>query len=153
MTPTFDAEQTALVFAAGWLGLQLPDADQARYRALREQAAELSATVYGDLPSQVRRVACNLLQSGNGSLESAANVLSMHPRTLNRRLRRLGTTYRQLREECARAHACQLLLKTDLSIAEIAARLHYANAPVFTRAFQRWSGSTPTAWRTARRKK
>ncbi|MGA7980667.1 MAG: AraC family transcriptional regulator [Chromatiaceae bacterium] len=152
VTPTFDAEQMALVFAADWLGRQLPGAEPDLYPVLRERVAQLSATSYGDLPSQVRRVACSLLQCGNGSLESAANALSMHPRTLNRRLRRLGTTYRQLREECHQALACQLLLETELPIAEIAARLHYANAPAFTRAFQRWSGSTPAAWRTARRK-
>jgi AraC-like DNA-binding protein len=75
----------------------------------------------------------------------------MHPRTLNRRLRRSGTTYRQIREECIHAHACQLLRETELTIDEIAARLHYAHTPTFIRAFHRWSGSTPAAWRAARR--
>jgi AraC-like DNA-binding protein len=78
--------------------------------------------------------------------------IAEHPRTLNRRLGRSGTTYRQLREECHHAFACQLLLDTELPIAEIAARLGYANAPTFTRAFCRWSGSSPAAWRSARRK-
>jgi len=67
----------------------------------------------------------------------------MHPRTLNRRLQRSGTTYRQLRDECHRAIACQLLLDTRLPIAEIAARLRYADTPAFTRAFHRWSGFYP----------
>jgi AraC-like DNA-binding protein len=147
VTPFFHAEDTALVFPADWLAQPVPGADPALYRALQERVAELSATFYGDLPAQVRRIVCNLLRCGSGSLESAANVLSMHPRTLNRRLQRSGTTYRQLREECHHAFACQLLLDTELPIAEIAARLHYANAPTFTRAFYRWSGSSPAAWR------
>jgi len=151
VSPLFDADEMALVFAADWLRHSPPDADAVQYRLLEERISELSATVYGDLASRVRRIACNLLHCGSGSLESAAEVLSMHPRTLDRHLERSGTSYRRLREECAQAHACHLLLETALPIAEIAARLHYANPPAFTRAFQRWSGSSPTAWRAAQR--
>ncbi|MEJ2328125.1 MAG: AraC family transcriptional regulator ligand-binding domain-containing protein, partial [Chromatiaceae bacterium] len=129
VTPFFDAEDTALVFPADWLAQPIPGADPALCRALQERVTEFSAAFFGDLPAQVRRIVCNLLRCGSGSLESAANVLSIHPRTLNRRLRRSGTTYRQLREECHHAFACQLLLDTELPIAEIAARLGYANAP------------------------
>jgi AraC-like DNA-binding protein len=149
--PRFEAEETAVVFAADWLEQPIPGADPALYLALQARVTELSATVYDDLPSRVRRIVCNLLRCGDGSLESAANVLSIHPRTLSRRLQRSGTTYRQLREECHHAFACQLLLDTDLPITEIAARLRYADAPTFTRAFYRWTGSPPAAWRTARR--
>ena len=35
---------------------------------------------------------------------------------------------------------------------EIAARLGYANASAFTRAFLRWSGKAPTKWRVSRRR-
>ena len=145
--PVFDADRMALVFAADWLARPLPDADPALYRVLQGRISELTATSYGDLPSRVRRIVCNLLHCGNGSLESAADVLSMHPRTLNRRLQRLGTTYRQLRDECHRTIAYQLLRDTELPIAEIAVRLQYADTPAFTRAFHRWSGYTPAAWR------
>jgi AraC-like DNA-binding protein len=82
----------------------------------------------------------------------AADVLSMHPRTLNRRLQRSGTSFRQLCDERHRTTAYQWLLDTEFPIAEIAARLQYADTLAFIRAFQRWSGSTPVAWRTARRK-
>jgi AraC-like DNA-binding protein len=153
LTPSFDAEKTALVFAADWLRHPLPDADPDYYRALQQRANELSAGVYHDLASRVRRIACNLIHCGSGSLESAAEVLSMHPRTLDRHLQRSGTNYRLLREECAEAHACHLLLETDLPVAEIAARLNYSTPPAFTRAFRRWTGSTPVAWRAAGHKR
>ncbi len=152
VTPSFTAVEMALVFSSESLEQPLPDADPAHYRALEGRITALSATVYRDLVSRTRRIACNLLHCGVGSLESAAEVLSMHPRTLGRSLRRSGTSYRQLREECAQAQASQLLLETELPIAEIAARLHYTNPPAFTRAFRRWTGSTPAAWRASRRK-
>lgn len=153
LTPSFDAEKMALVFAAEWLRHPLPDADPILYQVLQRRANELSAKIYHDLASRVRRIACNLIHCGSGSLASAAEVLSMHPRTLDRHLQRSGTSYHLLREECAEAHACHLLLETELPVAEIAARLHYSNPPAFTRAFRRWTGSTPAAWRAARRKR
>ena len=151
VTPSFDADETALVFAADRLKRPLRGADPALYRKLQDRVDELSAAVYHDLASRVRRIACNLLHCGSGSLESAADVLSMHPRTLDRQLQRSGTSYRLLRDECAQAHASHLLLETDLPVAEIAARLQYASHPAFTRAFRRWTGSTPASWRASRR--
>lgn len=151
MPPRFDAEQMLLVFAGHWLERPLPGADPILYRVLQGRISELAATCYGDLPAQVRRITCNLLLCGKGSLESVATVLSMHPRTLNRHLKRLGTGYRELRDECHRSIACQLLKDTELPISEIAARLQYANTPAFIRAFRRWNDATPAEWRAARR--
>jgi AraC-like DNA-binding protein len=150
-TPCFDAEQMLVVFAAHWLERPLAGADPALYGELQGRISELAATCCGDLSAQVRRIVCNLLHCGSESLESAAAVLSMHPRTLNRHLKCSGTSYRALRDECHRTIAYQLLRDTELPISEIAARLRYANTPAFIRAFQRWSGTTPAAWRVARR--
>ena len=152
LTPCFDAEQMTLVFAADWLLQPVPGADPETFRSLEAQIDDLSGRVYGDLPSRVRRIACNLLHCGSGSLESAAEVLSVHPRTLDRRLQRFGTTYRQIRDECKQALASHLLVETELSIPEIADRLQYASVSAFTRAFGRWNGSAPAAWRASRRK-
>jgi AraC-like DNA-binding protein len=44
--------------------------------------------------------------------------------------------------------ARQLLLDTDLQVGDVAALLDYADASAFTRAFRRWSGAAPAAWRS-----
>jgi DNA topoisomerase-3 len=51
---------------------------------------------------------------------------------------------RTLTPEIAR----QLLEDTEVPLGQIAAALGYSEASAFTRAFRRWSGQTPTAWRT-----
>jgi AraC-like DNA-binding protein len=43
-----------------------------------------------------------------------------------------------------------MLVDTELPIAEIAARLQYADTPAFCRAFHRRSGLTATAFRAVR---
>lgn len=91
----------------------------------------------------------DLLLGGRGSLEEAAQAFAIHPRTLNRRLRERGLTFRGLLDESRYDIARQLLRETELTAVAIAAVLDNVEVPVFTRAFRRWSGITPTAWRAA----
>jgi AraC-like DNA-binding protein len=84
---------------------------------------------------------------GDTSLAHIARLFKLHRRTLNRRLRALGTSFKVLIEEARYDVARQLLRDTSLPIADIAASLDYADAAAFTRAFKRWSGVSPGAWR------
>jgi AraC-like DNA-binding protein len=149
--PRFAAEQTALVFPAALLDRPVPGADPLRYRELEAGIAALLAATQSDLAAQVRRVTCNLLLCGQGSLKSVAGVFALHPRSLNRRLQGQGTSYRQLREDCRQALAFQYLHDTELPVSEIATRLDYADCSAFTHAFIRWYGLAPLAWRSAQR--
>jgi AraC-like DNA-binding protein len=61
---------------------------------------------------------------------------------------RFRTIANEVRFEIAR----QLLAATSLSLGQIAAALDYSEASAFTRAFRRWSGQTPSAWRADHRR-
>ena len=76
-----------------------------------------------------------------------SRLLAIPARTLRRHLAVQGTSFRELLEEVRYEIARQLLADTDLSTAEIADALHYADASAFTRAFRRWTNSPPAAWR------
>jgi len=69
-----------------------------------------------------------------------AELLSMHRRTLNRRLDACGTTFQTLVEEVRFGIARQLLEDTDLPLSQVAATVGYSDVSAFTRAFRRWSG-------------
>ncbi len=148
----FNAEFTSLAFPAAWLGRPVPGADPAMYRALMERIATIDtqATQGGDIVDQVRRVLYNLLLSGSGDLDSVAEVFNVDRRTLNRRLRGRGITFRELLGEVRRAWAQQLLRDSDVPVVSIAAALGYTDPAAFTRAFRRWCQTTPSAWRAAR---
>jgi AraC-like DNA-binding protein len=45
--------------------------------------------------------------------------------------------------------ACELLENTDMALGQVAAALQYSELSAFTRAFRRWSGQSPSAWRTS----
>lgn len=143
----FDMEQTGLTFPATWLDHPLPGADPDRQHQLEQQIAALENLDSGDLTGQLRRTLRILLVTHRSSLEQVAQLFSMRGRTLNRRLRAQGTTFQKLVDEIRYEIARQLLENTRLSIGQIAVILDYGDAPSFTRAFRRWSGTAPAAWR------
>ncbi len=149
----FDAEQSGLVFSANWLRRRLPEADADLQRLLVQQIESLEASQGDEFPTQVRRVLRSGLLAGHASAEQVAALFSMHRRTLTRRLSAHGTSFSDLAEEGRFEIAQRMLGSTDLDITGIAAALDYADASAFTRAFRRWSGTTPAAWRTRRRRR
>jgi AraC-like DNA-binding protein len=60
---------------------------------------------------------------------------------------RLGLGFTAIRDDLRRQRALLLLDNRALSIGEIATRLGYSELPNFTRAFRKWTGVTPVAYR------
>ena len=118
------------------------------HRLLETQIAEREVLDVEDLAEKVRRALRTMLVTGRGAEEHVADLFSIHPRTLHRRLRAQGTSLRGLVEEGRREIACQLLRDTNMNVSEIANVLDYADATALTRAFGRWMNCPPAAWRT-----
>ncbi len=79
--------------------------------------------------------------------DTVARLFSVSRRTLLRHLHAEGHTYRQVVNEVRLEIACMLLAKTNLPLKQIAEVLNYSEPSAFTRAFERWSGQAPSAWR------
>jgi AraC-like DNA-binding protein len=146
----FDAERYTIIFPVVWLRRPLPASDPALTRLLRHQLATLEAKYTHSFPEQVRAMLRGVLLSGNASAEHVASLFSMHSRTLRRRLAESETTFKALADEGRCALSKEMLANTALDVSQIAASLDYADSSAFTRAFRRWTGTTPAAWRAAR---
>jgi AraC-like DNA-binding protein len=142
----FDAEQNALVFPARWLMQPLPDASPDLRRLLQNQVAGLDSAYGASFAAKVRRTLRATVIRGACSVESIAQMFGMQRRTLSRRLRAESTTFEALLDEVRFEVARQLLGDTNLPVRAVAEMLGYADA-AFTRAFRRWSGTTPARWR------
>lgn len=103
----------------------------------------------GPLTEDLRRVLRTELLKEACSAATIARLFSMHRRTLHRHLRTEGRAFRQVANEVRFEIACELLESTDLALSQIAAVLRYSELSAFTRAFRRWSGQTPSAWRAS----
>ncbi len=143
----FDAQQYALVFSADWLARRLPGDDPPLRQLLQRQIDAPEAQHGDDLPGQVRAMLQTGLLTGHASAEKIAALLSMHSRTLHRRLSPFGTTFRALADKVRFELPRQILATSTMDVRGIAASLDYADASAFTRAFRRWSGTTPARWR------
>lgn len=149
----FDRERTALVFPARWLDQALQEADPALCREMEQRIAAQANLDAHDLVGRLRCALRTRLITSGGSLQEVAQLLAIHPRTLNRRLAEQGTTFTALVAEVRYDIARQLLANTAMSISQIAAILGYAEISAFTRAFRRWSGLSPMAWQSQLRNK
>ena len=101
-------------------------------------------------PSLSKRIV-NLLDSRDRSLipnlEQMAALAGISGRTLQRLLADEGTTYSELVEKWRFRTALDLLANPRSSIKEIAQRLGYSDVANFSRAFSRWSNTTPGRYR------
>jgi AraC-like DNA-binding protein len=147
----FDAEQYALVFPARWLDRPLPEADPEVRRLLQKQIDAIELNHGDDLPAQILSVLRTALLTSQAGADQVASLFSMHSRTLNRRLHAFGTTFRKLVDTGRFDIARQMLQSSTMDVMQIAELLGYADASAFTRAFRRWSGTTPGQWRIERR--
>lgn len=80
-----------------------------------------------------------------------ARMLNTSERTLKRRLREEGTTFRALSMLARLDRANALIREGRLSIAQIAADLGFSEPATFAQAYRKWSGITPSEARRVRR--
>ncbi len=84
------------------------------------------------------------------TLETAAARLAVSPRTLRRRLQEEGTTFQDVLDETRCELAKRHLGDDRLALGEVAFRLGFSEPSAFHRAFKRWTGQTPLAYRRLR---
>ncbi|HYT69451.1 MAG TPA: AraC family transcriptional regulator ligand-binding domain-containing protein [Vicinamibacterales bacterium] len=119
-------------------------------RWLERQAAALDSRQPrdGDVRDEVRSVLSTQATTGDMRIDAVARVLAVTPRTLQRRLAELGTSFETLRDDARRQAAETYLSDATLSITEVTYLLGYSEPTAFHRAFKRWHrGVTPQAFR------
>jgi AraC-like DNA-binding protein len=77
-------------------------------------------------------------------IELTASQFGMSPRTLRRRLRQAGTSFRQLLEQQRRLKIESVLKHGPVPLSTLASWLSYSDAAVLSRAFKTWTGMSPS---------
>ena len=126
-------------------------ADPALQATLRQLAGRLDLGADGDgVEVALRARLRSLLPEGKADATTAARTLGMSERTLHRRLRDAGRTFRGVLDAFREAEAERLLTGRRGSLAEVAFQLGFADQSAWNRAFRRWKGRSPTEWLQAR---
>lgn len=146
----FDAGGNRMALKAHWLATRLPGYDRITCGLLRQQLDRLlpRPAARNDL---VESIATRLRMGGSTPpLQTAlARQVNLSERTLRRRLGAQSTGYRSLRDATRYERARDLLQHSRMTVAEVALEVGYSDSRAFRRAFIRWSGASPTAFRNA----
>jgi AraC-like DNA-binding protein len=145
----FDATAAEIWFDAAWLAQRPPQADPAQQIALLQVAQRTEAELVLPLAERARHVARALVMTRAMTGDRVADALSLHPRTLRRRLAAEGTSLKAVAAVARFDVARQLLRETSVPLDEIAEVLGYAELSAFVRAFRGWANCPPGQWRAA----
>lgn len=135
-------------FPASWMDVELGRNTQLLDHYLNKRIAALNEQYPEDLPSQVRYLCSNLMVTGECTLEKIAEALDFQPRSLQRKLKRNGSSFSKELQTVRYIRARQYLRDTHMPVTDIALNLGYAESAVFCRNFKKWSGVSPRVWRT-----
>jgi AraC-like DNA-binding protein len=147
----FDQPDTRIVFDADSLELPLVNPDNATLRLARDQCERALAELQhgASFVDCVRRLIVDA--RGFRTLEHVAERLHLSPRTLRRRLAAYGVSFADLIDGERQKQAQFLLRSSERELSWICEQLGYATLPNFVRAFKRWTGITPAAYRRSLR--
>jgi len=99
------------------------------------------------ITTDVEQLIQEALPSGIPGIGEIGKHMGMSGRTLTRRLSEQGFTFRTLVRQTQERIARELLLDPARSIGEIAYQTGFSEQSAFNRAFKRWTGDSPTAFR------
>jgi len=146
----FGRPRTRMIFAADCLDLPLKRTPEELQRFLAEAPGNILVK-YRDPSSLARRIKAALRQVPAGEwpeTEGQAQQLCISASTLRRRLAEEGQTYQGLKDSVRKELAIAWLAEDQVSFAEIADRLGFADSSSFYKAFRKWYGCNPGHYRT-----
>lgn len=144
----FAADENRLVFAATDFARPLEGANPELARLNESLAAQQLARLdAADLPARLRAALIQRLPDGEPTAAEVAATLHLSLRSLQRKLAERGLRYETLLDDIRRELSQQHLRDARLSLNEIAFLLGFSDASSFSRAFRRWTGVAPSAWR------
>ena len=145
---TFDCEHTEVFLPERLLDTPVKTANRSEHVVFHQQC-EVMLRGLNSVEKTTAAVRQLLIQSAGDFLDIAQVAQSLHvsERTLRRRLEAESTSFRSTVEEIRDLLAREYLAATELTVAEVAHLLGYAETVNFRRAFVRWNGATPSQYR------
>ncbi|MDM0022465.1 AraC family transcriptional regulator [Variovorax saccharolyticus] len=104
-----------------------------------------------DVVTRVRQKIIEFLPNGICTRDKIADALAMSPTTLQFKLAERQTSFQDLLDATRKELSTGYVRQSSLSITEITFLLGFSDTSNFTRAFKRWQGVSPTAFREGAR--
>ena len=138
----------AVGFPTKLLDQRLEFANPFVFGLLASYLLQLKDAAGPSLAHQVEAYVCATLRTGNCSIGGCASRLGLSPRTLQKRLTAMGSSYSGIVEAQRIEAAKDILRRTGNNLDQIAEQLGYAEKSSFCRAFKRATNLTPGSFRS-----
>jgi AraC-like DNA-binding protein len=142
-TVRFGQSMDGLFFSHKDLDAPIPNVDSQIYALTKDFIEHRFPSVDSVLSNQVRTIVERRLLEGDCTYSSAAAMLGMHPRTLQRRLRAEGVTFETIKDGVRRDVALRYLQNSSLPLIRVANILGYSETSALSRSCYRWFSASP----------
>jgi len=149
---TFNSDWNAMLIDEAWLTHRVQVQPRYVFGILSKRADALlkelenSKSTHG----RVESLLMPILHKGDVSMEAIAAKMGVSRQTLFRRLKAEGITFEKVLDELRRKLALDYLSGKKVSVNETAYLVGFSEPAAFSRAFKRWTGTSPRAMRNAR---
>lgn len=140
-------QHNAITFPAAVLDWSVASANRLTYRLLENHLKTMRTAPDADLVVRVEAYIRGAMPSGNCTIVRCAQKLGLTVRMLQIQLKKQNLSFSDLLEE-QRVELAKMELRSGVSsMQEIAGMLGYSEQAAFGRAFKRWTGTSPCAFR------
>ncbi|GGF58961.1 AraC family transcriptional regulator [Alteromonas lipolytica] len=149
----FNHRQLAIVFPSSYLSRPVRQNDATLVSFMNRCPLVLFHRYITDFStsSEVKQLLEAYTFDDGFTITDCARQVHLTTKTLMRRLKEEGTSFQQLKDIVRRDKAVHLLLRSDLSVYDIAEQVGYSDTAVFSRAFKKWTGEPPKRYRDKHR--
>ena len=147
---TYDAQESSLSLATKDIDLKLSSGN--RELALLHDEFLMKYLIEikkGDIVQQIQSVIIDNLPSGKVSDNLIAKELNLSERNLQRKLKERGTTFRTVLDNVREMAAIQYIKNPVNTMSDIAFLLGFSEQSAFSRAFKKWTGTSPIKYRNS----
>ena len=146
----FNANSNRIIYPLDAVDKKLPS-DNPQLAELHDQLIieYLTQLDEEDLIQKIKAEIIAQLPSGNVTQETVARKVFMSTRNMQRQLQKEGTTFNTIQNEARLDLARQYLTDKHVDMTEIAFLLGFSEISAFSRAFKRWTGVSPSQFRSA----
>lgn len=142
---TFGSDKTGLLIDPMFATLRQPPRDSFVFGTLSERADALLKELEGatSLRAKVESLLMPILHTGDATIDTIAEKMGVGRRTLQRKLSAEGAPFETVLDELRHRLALHYLEGKKVSVNETAYLVGFSDASAFSRAFKRWTGTSP----------
>lgn len=148
--PVYGCEDNAILVDEAALGRKSPFANAVVAKASQQSLDVYQASQQASaqaLDARISVVLSDLLPAGEPAKAGVAQRLGLTLSAFQRQLSQQQIAYRDVLNDTRHKLALDHLSNQQYSVGDVAFLLGFAEISAFTRAFRRWTGQSPSAWR------